>query len=475
MSKAASQHPRKARLLDALLVTLLPLILTVDAAAANQLVLKRGSHAEPRGEYVGVVDLAVDPGFDNAKVTVVVDGQTVADNLKSPYHVVVDFGPAALQHKITVSARDPRGKQVRWTEVINRGMLPLTVSVKPVDLAAGVFEAAVTLPKEDRIETVQLWHEGRVAATLRSEPYRFTVPQEILAGGFVQVTAKTTAGDEAADFWSAAGNVHAQELQIRTVPIFVSVVDRNGNTHDDVDRSLFRIIDGNAEATIIEFGKAFDQPIAISLLLDASSSMLYSMDHATKAAGEFVKHAIRTGDRCSITAIQEVPRRKQPLTEDHAAVAEALKAIRPQGQTALYDAVASAIRELREEKNRRAVVVLTDGSDTASTWTYTEIEKLAREAAIPIYFIVYEGASENEARNLDRLRFLASQTGGFVATATTQNLMAKYEAIEKDLRAQFAIKYQVSDFGRSNEWRPVRVVVDSPKLTARTIKGYFTP
>ena len=73
------------------------------------------------------------------------------------------------------------------------------------------------------------------------------------------------------------------------------------------------------------------------------------------------------------------------------------------------------------------------------------------------------------------MRFLASDTGGFVATATQQNLMAKYEAIEKDLRAQFAIKYQISDLGRTNQWRAVRVVIDSPKLTARTIKGYFTP
>jgi hypothetical protein len=78
-------------------------------------------------------------------------------------------------------------------------------------------------------------------------------------------------------------------------------------------------------------------------------------------------------------------------------------------------------------------------------------------------------------RDIDRLRFLAAQTGGFVATATQQNLMARYEAIEKDLRAQFAIKYQVSDLGKSNEWRPVRVTVNSSQLTARTIKGYFTP
>ena len=460
---------------SAVLASLLTLLIPSIAHAANtQLLLQRGAQVEHAGQLSGVVDLAVDPGFDNAKVTVAVDGQNVADGLLSPYHVVVDFGPTAIQHKITITARGTHGKRIRWTETINRGMLPLGIRVKALDAATGRFEAETTAPADDPIAVVELWDNAQVVASMTQPPYRFTVPPSTLAGGLVQVTAKTKSGEEAADFWSASGNVHVQELQVRTVPIFVSVVDRNGVTHDDVDRALFKIIDGNDEATIIEFGKAFDQPISIALLLDSSASMTYSMKHAAKAASEFVAHALKDGDRCSVTAIQDVPRRRQPLTGDRAAVAKALEAIQPQGRTALYDAVASAIRELRDEKNRRAIVVLTDGSDTTSNWSYGELEKLSREAAVPVYFIVYEG-SEDEARDLDRLRFLAAQTGGFVATATNQNLMAKYEAIEKDLRAQFAITYQISDFGKSNEWRAVRVVVDSPKLTARTIKGYFTP
>lgn len=453
----------------------LTLLLATAAAADTQIVLERGGSREHSGEIKGVVDLVVDPGFEHARVTITVDGQKVADGLTSPYHVIVDFGPTAVQHKIVVAARTPQGKRAQWTEVLNRGLLPLSLKVRPIDVAHGVFEAVATAPKDDPIQVVELWENGQVVARADSEPYRFTVPESMLASGFVQVTAKTRSGEEAADFWSAAGDVLAQELQVRTVPIFVSVVDRNGNTRDDVDRSLFRVIDGNAEAKIIEFGKAFDQPISISLLLDASSSMVYSMQSASKAASEFVRHALKAGDRCSVTAIQEVPRRKQGLTDDHTAIASALNGIAPRGQTALWDSVASAIRELRAEKNRRAIVVLTDGSDTASNWAYSEVEKLAREAAIPIYFIAYEGGVAEDGRDLDRLRFLAAQTGGFVATATEQNLMAKYEAIEKDLRAQFAITYQVSDFGKSNEWRPVHVLVKSEKLEARTIKGYFTP
>lgn len=453
----------------------LSLLLATSAAAGTQLVLERGTKQNPDIEYTGIVDLAIDPGFDNARVTVLVDGQKIVDGLKSPYRLEVDFGPAAVQHKITVIATGANGKRLQWNDVVNRGFLPLSLKVKAVDANEGIFEAETTSPKDDPIELVQLWENGQLVASDTAPPYRFTIPESMRAAGFVQISAKTRSGEEAADFWSAAGSVHSEELQIRTVPIFVSVVDRDGQTHTKLDRTQFRILDESAEGKIIEFGKAFDQPISIALLLDASASMTFSMKHAARAATEFIERALKNGDRCSVTAIQEVPRRKQPLTADHAAVAKALGGIVPAGTTALYDSVASAIRELREEKNRRAIVVLSDGSDTASTWTYEEIQKTAREAGIPIYFIVYQGGEGDRNRQLDQLRYLAGETGGFVATATEQNLHAKYTDIENDLRAQFAILYQVSDFAKTNQYRRVRVMIDSPKLTARTIKGYFTP
>lgn len=447
------------------------LLATAVAAAETQLVLARDARVEHKAEYTGVVDLTINPGFENAKVTVTVDGQKVATNLLSPYHVRVDFGPTPVQHKITVTAVSPRGKRAQWTETINQGNLPLTVKIRQVD--ARTFEADTTSPHNDPIEIVQVWEHGKVVASATAAPYRMEVPDSLLASGFVQVTARAKSGDEAADFWSPSGSIVAEEMQVRTIPIFVSVVDRHGNTRDDIDRSQFRIIDNESEAKIIEFGKAFDQPISIALLLDGSASMTYSMTHASKAASDFVSKALKEGDRCSVTAIQDVPRRKQGLTGDRAQIASAVSAIKPGGRTALFDAIITAIRELRDEKNRRAIVIMTDGGDTSSNYSYEDAHQLAREAGIPLYFIAYEGG--DEPRDLERLRFLAAETGGFVATATQQNLHTRYEAIEKDLRAQFAIKYQVSDFGKANEYRRVRVVLDSPKLEARTIKGYFTP
>ena len=467
--KAARQY----RNLSVVLAILISSSLTA-APASTRLLLSRGE-AAPAIEYKGVIEITVNPGFDDARVTITVDGQKIAEGMQSPYKVVVDFGPTAVEHRIGVIATASNKRRVQWHETVNRGHLPLSVKIRPVDINNHLFEVTVTAPPDDPVNAVELWDAGKLIASTSDAPYRFTVPSEVLASGFVQVTARTKSGEEAADFWTTAGDVHVESIQVRTVPIFVSVVDGDGVTRDDVDRSLFRVLDNGSEAKIIEFGKAFDQQISIALLLDSSASMTYSMERATKAAEEFATHTLKKGDRCSVYAVQDVPRRKQALTDDSTLVAKALQGITAQGRTSLYDAVESAIRELRDEKNRRAIVVLTDGDDTSSIASYEEVKKISTEAGIPTYFIAYDTGNDTSVRDVEYLKNLAAETGGFVATATEKNLLAKYHEIEKDLRAQFAIRYQITDYGKKNEWRRVRVVLASPKLTARTIRGYFAP
>lgn len=457
------------------LFVIVALVLVPAARATTQLLLTRGNDAADRGEYKGVIELTVNPGFQDAKVAITVDGQRIADSLQAPYKVIVDFGLMAVEHKITIVATGAKKRRVQWSETVNRGHLPLTVRVVPVNLGERLFEAKTTAPDEDPIAVVELWDAGKVISSVSESPYRFTVPQEIVASGFVQVTVRTRAGEEAADFWSNAGEVHVESIEVRTVPIFVSVVDRNGTTLDNVDRSLFRILDNNTEAKIVEFGKAFDQPISIALLVDSSASMTYSMQKAAKAALEFSKHVLKPGDKCAVYAIQDVPRRKVALTGDNTVVAKALETMNPTGRTALFDAIQSSIRELKDEKVRRAIVVLTDGDDTASIASFDETDRAALQAGIPLYFIAYDNGTDDEKRDIERLKHLAAQTGGFVATATEQDLAQKYREIEKDLRAQFAILYQVTDYAKHNEWRRVQVTLRSPKLTARTIRGYFAP
>jgi VWFA-related protein len=450
------------------------LLASTAAAAPIQLVL--GRDTPTAGNIKGTVDLTIVPGFDDARVTVAIDGQTIADGLRSPWRVPVDFGPLPVEHKIVVTVLGADRQRVQWQTTINKGHRTLRVKIEPVDAANRIFEANVTAPDEDPIAGVFVWNDGQAIASIEAPPYRFTIPAEHFAKRTVQVTARTKSGDEVADFWSAAGEVTSESLEVRTVPLFVSVVDKQGTAHDDVDQALFKVIDNGTEGRILQIGKAFDQPISIALLLDASNSMTYEMPQARRAAVSFVEHSLKQGDRCMVYSVKSSPRREVELTTDRAAVEKGIKQIRPGGFTALYDAIASAERELREEKNRRAIVILTDGDDTSSVASFDEIDRLTKQAGVPIYIITYDsGYSEDVTQDMNRLQYLAAETGGFLVTASARNLQARYTEIERDLRAQYAIIYQITDLARHNQWRKVNVMLKTPQLTARTIRGYFAP
>jgi Ca-activated chloride channel family protein len=447
---------------------------TASAALPTQLIL--GRDTAPPTDIKGAVDLTIVPDFDDARVTVTVDGQKIVEALRSPWHVPVDFGPLPVEHKIVITAISADHKRVQWQTTINKGHEFLRVKIEPVDAANRIFDANVTSPDEDPVINVSVWDNGKAIASADAPPYRFTIPAEHFLQQTVQVTARTESGDEAADFWSATGDVKAEALEVRTVPLFVSVVDRNGTTHDDVDQALFKVIDNGTEGTILQIGKAFNQPISIALLLDASNSMTYEIPNATRAALNFVERTLKAGDRCAVYSVRSSPRREVELTSDRNAIKQVVSSIKAGGQTALYDAIASAERELHDEKNRRAIVILTDGGDTSSISSFDEIDRLTKEAGVPIYVIAYNsGAAEDDAQDINRLQYLTAETGGFLVTASAENLQSKYNDIEKDLRAQYSITYQISDLVRHNQWRKVHVMLKSPQLTARTIRGYFAP
>jgi Ca-activated chloride channel family protein len=467
------QHPVSSTHLS-LAITLTLLLASTAAAAPDQLIL--GRDTAPPADVKGPIDLTIVPDFDDARVTVTVDGQKIVEGLRSPWHVAVDFGPMPVEHKIVVTAIGADRKRVQWQTTINKGHQTLGVKIAPVDAANRIFEANATSPDEDPIVSVSAWDDGKPIATAEQPPYRLTIPAEHFAQKSVQVTARTKSGAEAADFWSADGEVKSEALEVRTVPLFVSVIDRDGTAHDDIDQALFKVVDNGTEGHILQIGKAFNQPISIALLLDASMSMTYEMPKATRAAVNFVKSTLKDGDRCAVYSVKTSPRRELGLTTDRAAIENVVKSLQAEGRTALYDAISSAERELRDEKNRRAIVILTDGGDTSSISSFDEIDRLTKESGIPIYVIAYDsGVSDDQPQDMNRLQYLATETGGFLVTASAQNLQARYADIEKDLRAQYAITYQITDLAHHNQWRKVHVMLKSPQLTARTIRGYFAP
>jgi Ca-activated chloride channel family protein len=458
----------------AVLVAVLSLAAADSEASTQRLVLDR-ANPPASAEVLGLTEISVIPPFEGATVSILLDGKMVSTSTAPPYRVEIDFGPRPLEHRISVVAKSRDGKKRNeWSHVINRGNRPLSVAVTIESSESSAYlEAAVTSPREDPIVSVEFFDGSVVIGRLTQAPYRISLP----AGNVPPVlfaTARTRSGAEETDFLTSVDDHLVESFQLRTVPIYVSVVDQKGSAKRDLKRANFKVLDNGRETRILDFSPAFNEPISIALLLDASGSMAVDIEGAVGAAKRFVKDMLRPKDRLAVFAIRDVPRREIAITNDWKSVDEKLTSLQTYGNTAVWDAIASASRELANEKNRRAIVVFTDGQDNASVATFDDTLEHAKRAGIPVYVIVY-GTPELFGRAIDQMKLLAADTGGFVTFAATNNLHQKYAQIANDLRAQYAIRYQIGDNAKSNQWRAVKVVLNSRKLTARTIKGYFTP
>lgn len=454
------------------IIAALVLLTATAGAATSRLALDAETRNIPE-QYKGLTEIAVTPPFDGARLRIEIDGHTVATSLTAPYTTQVDFGSTAFEHTIRVTAIDPDGgKPVVWTRVINPGRHPLTVKLER-EAPGTTFVADITAPVNDPIVKVEFYGSTGLLKACTEPPYRLELTPEA-ASDLVRVTATTQSGAEATDMLAGGSQVLAQSYDVRTVRLYVSVTDREGQARSDVSADKFEVFDNGGKAKILDVGRAANDPISVALVLDASSSMYAYMNLATSAATAFLQKVLRPDDHCAVFAIQSVPKRTLPVTSGVEPAEKALKSIHATGDTALYDSIATAIRELRYEKARRAIVVLSDGEDTSSLNTFDDLLRDATGAGIPIYFIAFSGDGD-PAAGLDQMRYLASVTGGFLATAADTNLAEKYRLIEKELREQYSILYQVSDASRPVTWRRVRVAVKSPQLTARTISGYYTP
>lgn len=453
--------------LGAILTTLLAASAPLQAEPRN--LELRPNVSEVGGTFAGRTDLLVIPPFSPALVAVELDGAHVATLANSPYRVEIDLGPLPVQRTIAVTAKQPGGEIVTWTTTINRGYEPLSIRIRRH--GDGTVEARITAPEDDPVVEVAFFHGSHPLGKRTAPPWKVEGPP--MHTGLLHASAVTRSGEEVSHGITPNAEVHLENYVWQRVPIEVAVVDGSGKLKTGLDASRFRITDNGEPARIVSFGPARGEPISVSILVDASASMAQHISKVSAAAAAFVNSVVRDGDRVAVYSIHQVPRREVGLTSDRAAAQKAFADIYAQGETALWDAIRFALRELETTPGRKAIVLLSDGEDTDSITGWDEIVREAEASGLPIYAIAFGSAGQGQ-RHADRLGYLSGQTGGFVVSATTDDLSLAYQRIEEDIRARYAIQYEVFGPAAPSRWRPVSVSVDSPDWTARAIRGYFS-
>jgi Ca-activated chloride channel homolog len=273
---------------------------------------------------------------------------------------------------------------------------------------------------------------------------------------------------------------------IEMVNLTVSVTDERNRYVTDLARKDFAVYEDGVRQDLAIFTHE-NLPISMVILMDTSASMDEKLPQAQAAAIRFVK-TLRPQDRARVVQFSDRITVLQDFTADQAALEKAINNLRASGPTALHNALYVSLKELSKEKTRgelrrRAIVLLSDGEDTASLVTDDQVEQLARQSEIGIYAI---SLRSSRAEDRSRLTFsqaahlltvLARDTGGQVYFPNSlSELDTVYDRIAEELRTQYNLGYVSDNRRRDGKWRRIVVrIPDHDDLRIRHKLGYYAP
>lgn len=274
------------------------------------------------------------------------------------------------------------------------------------------------------------------------------------------------------------------ETGIEVINLNVSITDPRGQYVTGLTREDFAVFEDGVKQDLSIFAHE-NLPISMVLMIDTSASMDEKLPLARTAGKRFVR-TLRPQDVAQVMQFNDRATVLQDFTADHAALEEAFDRTEASGPTALHNALYVALKDLAKQKSARelrrlALVLLSDGEDTASLVSDDQVLELARKTEINIYAISLRAKS---APDRSRLKFsqaahlltaLTQDTGGQVHFPNSlSELEAVYDRIAEELRTQYSLGYVSSNRRADGKWR--RIVVRVPardELKVRHKLGYF--
>jgi Ca-activated chloride channel family protein len=268
---------------------------------------------------------------------------------------------------------------------------------------------------------------------------------------------------------------------VQLVVLDVSVKDSAGRFVSGLDRDRFRIFDEGREQPIRVFSGE-DTPVTVGIVIDHSGSMRSKRAQVANAVMALIGSS-HPEDQVFIVSFGDRVTFDLPSGVDFTGRRDLLRAaldMQPaQGRTALFDAVSAALSHLSKGTfDRKALVLISDGGDTASRTTEEEALRMAKVAGATVHAVgIFD---ENETgRDLGFLNRIGTSTGGeVVIEKASTDFIAACRTIARDIRSRYTIAFQPPVVTGGPRERKLRVEIFAPgfgKLTARTRKSYVTP
>jgi Ca-activated chloride channel family protein len=262
----------------------------------------------------------------------------------------------------------------------------------------------------------------------------------------------------------------------------VTVTDTYGRYVSGLGKNAFTVLDEKQPQEITYFSDD-DSPVSVGVLFDLSGSMSGDkVKRAREALSKFIQTS-HNSDEYFLIAFNSRAQLLLDKTRDGNAVLDKLMFVQTKSNTALYDACYLGVEKVqRGAHSKRALLLISDGQDNNSRYTFNELRRLLKESDVVLYGVgILGGGDAGSALGMEGqgiLDELASVSGGkaFFPRSTAE-MDDIFEQIALELRHQYSIGYKPSNFSNDGRWRRVKVKVNPPrglpKLFVRSKEGYY--
>lgn len=404
------------------------------------------------------------------------DGELIDQDRRFPFSTGVDAALCREARRLEAVGFDRAGAELARDVVLLEPVASSEFSisfgeVRPLH-GNGWLEvtAEVRLPQETSLERVDFYRGHRYSGSVASQPFRLRIPRCDEAP-FLRAVAHSTDGRLVESVHVLGG--HADALSVSLIEIYAMVTDRSGRPVAGLEREMFELYHGSRSLQIERFTEGDAVPLSLALVIDSSGSMFDSMERAKGAARRFLTQMLDPDDEVLLVDFDHRPRLLAPATRQVDRLVERFGDIESDGASAVYDGIAFALLQLRKASARRALVVLTDGHDSGSRLTARQCARLARRSGVPIFVLRHPPRpSPRLSHHTLALEELADSTGGAVYPILSEDdVDAAYEAIERQLRGQYLLAFEVEEALSPDDLDALAVHLADERLRVRTILG----
>jgi VWFA-related protein len=272
-------------------------------------------------------------------------------------------------------------------------------------------------------------------------------------------------------------------IGVNEVNLIFTVTDRHGRYNPHLRQSDFALLDDQkAPAHVTSFHQQINLPLRVGIVIDASSSIHSRFQFEQQSATEFLLQTMKSrNDRAFVLGFDVVPTITADWTNNLDALETGINRLKPGGGTALYDAVYTACHDKLlgigrgQEPVRKAVILLSDGSDNQSHVYLNEAIKECQRSETIIYAISTNWTpSRGEGDKV--MQQLATETGGqSFFPPSVEDISKSFTDIQEELRSQYALTYTPADFKTDGSFRPIYLYCNDRRYQVRARKGYFAP